>query len=62
MAKRIICNIIYPSIVNPVDGYLDSRISRSYVIYIITKKKKIKYKTKMIKRSGGGDVQRLFKK
>ena len=36
-SKKVIVNISYPSTVNKIDGYLDSRISPTSVKYIISR-------------------------
>ena len=44
MVKEVPINISYTIIVHEIDGYLDSRISPSYVIYIITREKQLSTK------------------
>ena len=44
-------NISDPMMFNKIDGYLDTRLSPSYVRYIIRRGKQMKYKNKIIKGS-----------
>ena len=58
--KEFHVNISYPSIVNQIDGYLDSRISPNSVIYIMKGYKQIYHKKKKTKIIQGGDIHRLL--
>ena len=60
MVKKVPINISYTIIVHAIDGYLDSRISPSYVIYIITREKQLS-KKKIRNISQGGDFHKLIK-
>ena len=50
-SKGVPVNISYPIIVDPIDGYLDTWIISSQLIYIITNYKPMNYKSNMRKRS-----------
>ena len=40
-SKEVPVNVSYPITVHQIDGYLDARISPSYLRYIITREKQI---------------------
>ena len=57
-SKLVPTNIIYRSIVNSLDDYLDLKASTSSIRYIIRRDKQIKYKNKKLNRSQGGYFHR----
>ena len=60
--KSVPDNISFTSIINQINGYLDTRISTSSIRYIIKIDKRINYQKNIIKRSQRGDINRLLKK
>ena len=54
-------NISDPMMFNKIDGYLDTRLSPSYVRYIIRRGKQMKYKNKIIKGSQEIDYHWILK-
>ena len=60
--KEVIVNIIYPSTINKIGGYLDTRIIPTSVRYIIPIDKEINNKRNKINISQGGDIIRRLRK
>ena len=60
-SKELPINISYLIIFNEMDGYLDTRISPSYVRYIIIRARQMKYKNEIIQRIQVIVYQWIFK-
>ena len=60
LSKEVPLNISYPSTVNQIYGYLDTRISPTSVGNIISRDKKLNNKNNTIIRSKGGDIVRIL--